>query len=287
MFLLIMLVSGAAVLFAGCHGVPPANTAQSAEPYFFIQLADPQIGLYANNKDFTRETELYEKAIAHANRLKPTFVVVCGDLINQASNEEQLNELKRITGKLDKNIPICSLPGNHDVGDAPTPESLELFRYRFGKDFYSFYLNGSSFIVINSGVILNPEAVQHDYDRQLTFITEQLEKARFLNAEHIFIFGHHSFYLADEPNPYWTIPSPRREEIWSLFAEYGVRAVFAGHYHRNNILTVDNVEMITSAAVGKPFGADPSGLRIVKVYPDHIEHQYYPFDEVPQEVTLK
>jgi len=286
-FLLIMLLLGAAMLFTGCHGAQPATTAQPAEPYFFIQLADPQFGYYARNQEFTRETELYEKAIAHVNRLQPGCVVVCGDLINQAGNAAQYDELMRITGTLDKNIPIYFLPGNHDIGDAPTPDSLDAFRNLFGKDYYAYELKGSHFIIINSGVILNPEAVPTEYDDQLTFITEQLQKARTNNAEHIFVFGHHSFYLADEPDPYWTIPSPRLEEVWSLFAEYGVRAVFAGHYHRNNILTVDGVEMITSAAVGKPFGSDPSGLRIVKVYPDRIEHQYYPFDEVPQEITLK
>lgn len=286
-FLLIMPVTCAAALWGGCNGVQPANPAQPAEPYFFIQLADPQFGLFTRDKDFTRETELYENAIAQVNRLGPAFVVVCGDLINQAGNAEQFDELMRITGKLDKNIPIYWLPGNHDVGDAPTPDSLEAYRNLFGKDYYAYELNGASFVVINSGVILNPEAVQNEYDNQLTFITEQLQKARTRNAEHIFIFGHHPFYLADEKDPYWTIPAPRREEIWHLFATYGVRAVFAGHYHRNNVLTIDNVEMITSAAVGRPFGSDLSGLRVVKVYPDHIEHQYYPFDEVPQEVTLK
>jgi len=286
-FLLILLVSCTAVLCGGCHGAQSANTAPPAEPYFFIQLADPQFGLFTRNKDFARETELYEQAIAHINRLQPACVVICGDLINQAGNDEQFDELMRITGKLDKNIPLYWLPGNHDVGDAPTPESLAAYRTLFGKDYYVFELNGSSFIVINSGVILNPEAVPTEYDNQLTFIAEQLQNARTNNAEHIFVFGHHSFYLADEPDPYWTIPAPRREEVWSLFAEYGVRAVFAGHYHRNNILTVDNVEMITSAAVGRPFGDDPSGLRVVKVYPDRIEHQYYAFDEVPQEITLK
>ena len=287
MFLLIMLISCAAVLFAGCQVSQSANTTQPAEPYFFVQLADPQFGLYTRNQDFTRETELYENAIAHVNRLRPAFVVVCGDLINQAGNAEQFDELMRITGKLDKNIPIYWLPGNHDVGDAPTPDSLEVYRNLFGKDYYAFELNGSSFIVINSGVILDPEAVPTEYDNQLTFITEQLQKARTQNAEHIIIFGHHPFYLAEEKNPYWTIPSPRREEFWSLFTEYGVRAVFAGHYHRNNVLTVDNVEMVTSAAVGQPFGSDPSGLRIVKVYPDRLEQQYYTFDEVPQEITFK
>jgi len=286
-FSLMLLFSGAAMLFAGCHGAQPANTDLPTEPYFFIQLADPQFGLYTRNQDFIRETELYQQAINHVNRLQPAFVVVCGDLINQAGNTEQYDELMRITGTLDENIPIHWLPGNHDVGEAPTPESIEIYQNLFGKDHYAFELNGSTFIVINTSIFFNPQTVPVENTTQFAFIHEQLHNALVRNSEHIFVFGHHPFYLTDEPDPYWTLPSPIRDAIWSMFTGYNVRAVFAGHYHRNNILTVDNVEMITSAAVGRPFGDDPSGLRIVKVYPDRIEHQYYPFDEVPQEITLK
>ena len=42
----------------------------------------------------------FEFAIANANRLKPAFVVITGDLINQFSNAAQAAEYKRITAKL-------------------------------------------------------------------------------------------------------------------------------------------------------------------------------------------
>ena len=44
--------------------------------------------------------------------------------------------------------------------------------------------------------------------------------------------------------------------------------------------------MVISGPVGYPPGDDPSGLRIVKVYDDRIEHRYYGMDDVPDSVTL-
>ena len=47
-----------------------------------------------------------------------------------------------------------------------------------------------------------------------------------------------------------------------------------------------DLEMITTGAVGLPLGEDPSGLRVVKIYADRLDHQYYPLDQVPLRVAL-
>jgi hypothetical protein len=53
--------------------------APAAPPFFFLQLSDPQFGMFTADKDFAQETANFEFAIATANRLKPAFVVVTGD----------------------------------------------------------------------------------------------------------------------------------------------------------------------------------------------------------------
>lgn len=45
----------------------------------FIQMSDPQFGMFTKNASFEHETVNLEFAIAHANRLKPAFVVITGD----------------------------------------------------------------------------------------------------------------------------------------------------------------------------------------------------------------
>ena len=43
---------------------------------------------------------------------------------------------------------------------------------------------------------------------------------------------------------------------------------------------------IEAGPVGFPLGDDLSGLRVVKVYDDRIEHEYFGMDDVPTSVTL-
>ena len=66
-----------------------AATAFAGDPFTFIQMSDPQFGMFTENKGFEHETANFEFAIATANRLHPKFVVITGDLINQAGNAAQ------------------------------------------------------------------------------------------------------------------------------------------------------------------------------------------------------
>jgi hypothetical protein len=102
------------------------SPAHGAEPFFFIQLSDPQFGMFAEDKNFVQETANYELAVATVNRLRPAFVVVTGDLINKPGDKDQIAEYLRITGKIDKSIPVYNLAGNHDVGNVPTPPACNL-----------------------------------------------------------------------------------------------------------------------------------------------------------------
>src|SRR2546425_5198535 len=86
------------VLFAANQAIP------GQEPFFFLQLADPQFGMYTADKDFRQETANFEFAIANANRLSPAFVIVCGDLINKAGDPAQTAEYLRVASKLDRSI---------------------------------------------------------------------------------------------------------------------------------------------------------------------------------------
>ena len=108
---------------------------------------------------------------------------------------------------------------------------------------------------------------------------------------HIILFTHHPLFLerAEEDVPeeaHLTIPIERRRPVLRLLREYDVDAVFAGHWHRNNYAADGKMEMVASGSVGYPFGDDPSGYRVVKVFPDRVEHDYYAFGNGPEAVTL-
>lgn len=62
--------------------------------------------MFSNDSNIQKETVNFEKAVNAANRLDPSFVVVCGDLVNNLTNSGQIAEYKRIADKLDPSIPL-------------------------------------------------------------------------------------------------------------------------------------------------------------------------------------
>jgi len=253
--------------------------------YFFIQLADTQFGMFTSDRDFTQETANYEFVVANINRLRPRFVVICGDLINKVGDPAQTAEYLRITAKIDKSIPVYAAAGNHDVGNEPTPETLAYYRQHFGPDHYSFVQGSLYGIVLNSGVISAPAKVQNEATAQEAWLKAELGKARASGARHIVVFQHHSWFLekADEPNQYFNISIEQRRAYLDLLKAASVRYIFAGHYHRNSLGRDGDLEMITSGPVGQPLGTDPSGIRIVTVKDSGLEHRYYTLGNIPNQ----
>lgn len=258
------------------------------QPFFFIQLADPQFGMYTSDESFEQETANFEFVIATINRLRPAFVVVCGDLINKVGDPEQTAEYFRIAAKLDPNIRLHNVAGNHDVGNTPTPKTLAAYRNAFGPDYYSFQTKGLMGIVLNSSLISDPSGAPKEAGEQEAWLRSELERARKEAIAQLMVFQHHSLFLSDpeERDQYFNIPLERRRIYLSLFEKYGVSHVFAGHYHRNALGRSGNLEMVTSGPVGKPLGQDPSGIRVVIVRAAGSEHRYYGLGSIPNKIDL-
>lgn len=257
--------------------------AQSPAPDFFVQLADPQFGLFTNDRDFAQETANYEFVVASVNRLKPKFIVICGDLINKPGDPAQTAEYHRITSMIDKSIPVYAVAGNHDVGNEPTAETLAYYRERFGPDYYSFRQGDVYGIVLNSSLIAAPAMVQAEAGKQEAWLQAELTQAKASGARHIVVFQHHPWFLEDpnEPAQYFNIPNPQRRRYLDMLKAAGVRYVFAGHYHRNAYGKDGDLEMITSGPVGRPLGNDPSGIRLVMVGRDSLDHRYFTLGDIP------
>ena len=261
---------------------------EAAEPLFFIQLSDPQFGMYAKNADFKQETANFEFAIATANRLKPAFVIVTGDLVNKASEKSQADEYLRIAAKLDRSIPLYQLPGNHDVGNDPTPESIAAYTARFGLDHYSFHNGPVMGLVLNSGLIQSSNRAPKQAEQQETWLKAELGKAKREGVRHIIVFQHHPWFVEriDEPDGYENLPGQLRRRYLDLLRQHGVTHVFAGHYHANRTARYGSLEMVTTGAIGKPLRKDVSGLRVVIVRDTGIEHRFYHLGEIPNRIDL-
>jgi serine/threonine-protein phosphatase CPPED1 len=258
------------------------------EPVYFMMLTDPQFGMYTNNQNFVQETANFEFAVATVNRLKPAFVVVLGDMINKAGDAEQIKEYFRISKKIDASIPVYLMPGNHDVGQAPTTESIAAYRKDFGRDYYSFQSGSIYGIVLDSALISEPKNVASEYRDQLSWLKKELETAKASGAQHIVVFQHHPYFIneAQEKDQSFNLPNERRKPILDLLHSYGVHYVFAGHTHKNSVGKDGDLEMVANCSVGMPFGEDGSGIRLAAVTPAGIQHRYFDFGKLPSRLTI-
>jgi 3',5'-cyclic AMP phosphodiesterase CpdA len=279
----IVAIGIVAGLVAGARQAP-------APPFFFVQMTDPQFGMFTSDADFSQETLNLELAIATVNRWRPAFVIVTGDLVNKAGDAAQVAEYQRIVRRLDPSIPIYHVAGNHDVGNVPTPASLSAYVARFGRDYYSFTSEGLAGVVLNSSLIHSPDGAPQQYQAQLVWLRAELSRLRAANPTHLVVFQHHPWFLAraTEADQYFNIPLERRTEYLSIFRGAGIRHLFSGHYHRNAVAEDEGFEMVTTGSVGMPLGeGTQSGLRVVIVRDGGLSHRYYALGELPNRIDLK
>ncbi len=265
-----------------------AGAAQQA-PWFFLQLSDPQFGMYEANAGFDQERANFEFTIATANRLHPAFVIVTGDMVNKAGEPEQIRAYREIARKLSPGIPIYQVAGNHDVGNQPTAESLATYRRNFGPDYFSFRSGNLAGLVLNSVIIHSPANVPEELAKQEKWLINELEKARQEGIRNLVVFQHHPFYVKEvgEPDQYFNIPLERRAKYLALLERYGVKYVFAGHYHRNAVVRTPALEVVTTGPVGVPHDKEGSGMRIAIVRESGIEHRFYGLGMLPNRIELK
>ena len=270
----------------GVFDLVPTRDAEAVERAKLLGMESAPLAAGATGLEM--ECALYEKAIAAANRLRPDFATICGDLVNDPEDPAQLEALFRLTGDLDRRIPMRWVAGNHDCGETPTHQSIEEYRSRFGADNYYFDHKGSRFVVFNSSVWFDPSEVPDELAFQESFLRETLAEARSEGAAHIIVLHHHPLFVKHslEADDWMVIPGKGRRVLLDIFEEYGVSLAISGHLHRNQIARYGDIQLVSTGSVGCPLGVDPSGVRIVKVYGDRIEHEYFAMDCIPESVSL-
>ena len=64
--------------------------------------------------------------------------------------------------------------------------------------------------------------------------------------------------------------------------------IFAGHLHNNSPARDGDLEMVTTGPIGKPLGEGArSGMRVVIVKPEAIEHRFYELSEIPNAIVIR
>jgi len=158
--------------------------------YSFIFIADPQPGLidmienHGKGHIWKDEIKLISKSVEAINKMNPTpkFVCIGGDIINALPGEDenirnqQVADVKEVFSKLKSNIPVFFVSGNHDVGNNPDSKSIYWYHQHFGDDFYSFWVGGVFYIVINSQLVYDRSSYEDYAKVQEEWFEEQLKK---------------------------------------------------------------------------------------------------------------
>ena len=264
------LISMAAIItLSSC--LSQATDSDKAQSFTFIQISDPQLGF----SDYEKDKESFRQAIRQINELNPDFVVICGDLVNTA-NDQSFSDFKEIKGSF--HMPCYYVPGNHDIGNKPTPESLQYYRKTLGEDYFMFEHKGTTFIFVNTQLWKEP--VQGESEKQDIWLKERLKIASE-KEQQVFIVGHYPLFCkeADEADEYMNLPLEKRRELLNLFDQSNVVAVLNGHTHRLTLNNYNNIQMVGTETTSRNFDKRPLGFRMWSVE-DKLppKHEFVPLN---------
>ncbi|ETV75761.1 AGC/PDK1 protein kinase, variant [Aphanomyces astaci] len=138
---------------------------QWVKPYRFVHMSGPALNLQGHD-GAQRELDHFERVLATVNDLRPTFVVFSGNMtspvttndVAAAGDDDQLDHKTRSTRimtdlfqaavhrTLDPTIRVVFVPGELSSETATSSHGA------FGDDFYSFWVGGVKYIVLNSAL---------------------------------------------------------------------------------------------------------------------------------------
>ena len=220
----------------------------------FVQLCDTQLGFGGYEHDVNR----FKQAVRQINAMKPDFVLHCGDLVHMP-DESSFADFNRIRAGL--TVPCYCMPGNHDVGDKPTRESLHFFRKAMGEDYYSYEHKGYVFVIVNTQLWKAP--VEGESKKLDSWLAVTLETAATKGSP-IFVVGHHPLFLErpDEREEYMNLPLATRKKLLRLFEKRGVVAVLGGHVHRLLVNEHKGIQLVNGETTSDNFDKRPFGFRL-------------------------
>lgn len=257
-------------------GADSPNSPENDRVTTIVQMSDPQFFFPEEHRqsDIPSET-LAEDALRFAERVKPDCVVVTGDLTHHIGNEEEIATFWRLFKTLDPTIPLYCVPGNHDM--THKPESIAAYQKNFGKDYYTFQIGPDRFLVLNS-VLMGPKATKsEEAAQQWEWLETELKKAKKDQVRYTVVFLHHPLFAITphEPEAYHNLPLKNRKQLFHLFEQYGVDAVFAGHYHRNTVNKHREIDYIVTGSVCAPvIPEDSAGVQVIELGPEGISYRF-------------
>jgi len=162
---------------------------------------------------------IYGKVVAEIEPLKPEFVMTVGDMIEGYETDTsaiiaEWREYLEIVKPL--SMPIRYTPGNHDITYDVDEEPYRRF---IGEPYYSFDHRGLHLVVLDNS---RWDFVEDLPAEQIDWLIADLTASR--EALQTVVFMHKPFWYA-------TVVLNKPDTLHELFRNFGVDAVFTGHFH--------------------------------------------------------
>ncbi|KAF7242920.1 Serine/threonine-protein phosphatase CPPED1 [Varanus komodoensis] len=137
--------------------------------------------------------------------------------------EAQTRDLKDALSGVHHDIPLVFVSGNHDLGNTPTPETIEHFCQEWGDDYFSFWVGGIFFLVLNSQLYFDASKCPELKTAQDAWLSHQLAIATERKCKHVIVFQHIPLFLKDpnEDHDYFNLEESIRHELLEKFHKAG------------------------------------------------------------------
>ncbi len=242
--------------------------------FSFVQLSDPQFGFGGYEDD----ARAFEMAVAEINAMDADFVLICGDLTHAVADEKVLAHVQRVRNAL--RVPSFCVPGNHDVGNVPTPETLRRWRRTVGRDQQVLRWKGCRFVLMNTQLFKAP--LPGETNRQSEWLDAMLADA-VRAGERAFVVGHVPLFTDDpnEEHEYYNLPLEVRRDLLARFRRHGVTAYLTGHIHRNLEVRLEGVHQVSTASTSFNYDGTLRGFRVWRMHPGGYTCRYHGLTGIP------
>ncbi len=211
---------------------------------------------YDNRRSGIQQRDNFLKLIWKANFLHPDFVIITGDILNTATDDNYKSFRNDIDNLL--RVPLVLVPGNHD--------------HHYQKDLFTYYV-GLSNISINIGPLhlilidTGPNGMNGWIkNTQINWLKDDL--SRYGDYEVKIIASHHPFSMLEES------PESNRSGLEKILRKSDVDLILHGHMHY--LMAELNMTPIRITDPNSYEGGQPySGFRLIFINgPHQIEWKY-------------
>ncbi len=263
--------------------------------FSFIHASDTHISLPTVSR--------VQKLKHLTDSLKPSFVLITGDLIKDAlrvSEKEATSLYELYLEEIAKfSVPVYSIPGNHEIFGIERHKSLvseihplygkKMFRSYLGPDYYSFNYGGVHFVGLNSVDYYDLWYYGHVDSTQLKWLANDIsslnKEAPIVTFNHIPLYsggisldGFHeeepgSTLITINGKKYYRHIVSNANEVITALKNKSYPLALGGHHHFSQQFTYDALGQKTrfhqtAAVIGPSKGGDlsmPSGVTLYTV----------------------